>query len=261
MLVVTDDLIKYGKSDDEIDELLKFTIDSGFTFRDDSPLVAGYVENNLDTWTVSHPHFFEAAYKTRPTIFELEHYLKVKNNGHWLGINGEDVIPEIGVSGAEIFRNAIKLIHPTYIGFHGYLGEWLADNPDLTKELLNLSGYWFFPKSIKTTQFKKSELIFEIEWQNKGVAPAYSIYQLRGKLIGQQGSETIEFIIENSGNKNWMPGESYTEKYEVEIPGKPEGEYDLAIQLFDNKSQRPVELGLKNSLKQNEFFLIQKITF
>jgi hypothetical protein len=118
-LVVTDDLLAYGKSEEDVKVLLDYAIDHGFTLRDDSPLVAGYIQNELDTWTVRNPEFFEAAYKSVPTIFEMEHYGKVKDNGYWLGPNGEGIIQEYEVSGAEIFRNAMNLIHPTYLGFHG----------------------------------------------------------------------------------------------------------------------------------------------
>jgi hypothetical protein len=38
------------------------------------------------------------------------------------------------------------LLHATYIGYHGDAREWLADNPELTKELLNRCGYWLFPE-------------------------------------------------------------------------------------------------------------------
>lgn len=262
LLVITDDLIKYEKSEEEIAELLRFALDNGFSFRDDSPMVKGYVENSLDTWSVSHPQFFEAVYRKLPTVFELEHYLKVKNNGHWLGENGEEMIPGVGVSGAEIFRNAMALIHPTYIGFHGYLGEWLTDNPDLTIELLNKCGYWYFPVSIHTIQYRKQKLSFEIEWLNKGVAPAYADYQLRGKLIPTDATgESIEFTIDNSDNKNWMPGQVTVEKYIADLPEKPGGAYQLAIQLFDKTSETPVEIGLSPDLKQNNYFVIQSITF
>ncbi|MDZ7608791.1 MAG: hypothetical protein U5K79_25125 [Cyclobacteriaceae bacterium] len=74
-------------------------------------------------------------------------------------------------------------MRPTYVGFHGYLGEWLKDNPDFTIEILNLCGYWYFPKSIKTIEFNSGKLSFEMEWLNKGVAPAYSAYELKGRLI------------------------------------------------------------------------------
>ena len=209
-----------------------------------------------------HPEFFAEVYKTRPTVFELEHYGKVKSNGYWPGKNGAGMIPEYKVIGADVFRNAVKIIRPTYVGFHGYLGEWLTDNPEFTKEMLNMCGYWYFPKSINSTQYKNGKLSFEMEWLNKGVAPAYTSYQLRGKLIPVNNtSESIDFMVEDSGNKNWMPGRHSTEKYTVTLSGKPKGEYWLAIQLFDIKSEKPVEIGLTENLKHSGYFLIQKITF
>jgi len=263
-LVVTDDLIYWNKPENEVKELFNFVVDSGITFRDDSPLVKWYVDNNLDTWSVSHPHFFEAVYKTRPTVFELEHISAVRENGYWLGKNGADTIPGIGVSGAQIFWNAIHLIHPTYIGFHGYLEPWLAENPDLTKELLNLCGFWYFPKSAEVTNVGNSKLSFQIEWINKGVAPAYSGYKLKGKLMATTDSAEIAetFEIADSGNKNWMPGETSTATYTVPIKEIPKGKYQLSIQLFDEKSGRPVEIGLNSELKDAEgFFKIAEINF
>jgi hypothetical protein len=225
-------------------------------------MVKGYMENDLATWTVRHPKFFAEIYKTRPTVFELEHYGKVKSNEYWPGKNGAGMIPEYKVTGADVFRNAVKIIRPTYVGFHGYLGEWLTDNPEFTKEMLNMCGYWYFPKSINSTQYKKGKLSFEIEWLNKGIAPAYTAYQLRGTLIPTDNkSESIDFLVEDSGNKNWMPGRISTEKYTFTLPGKPEGEYWLAVQLFDEKSETPVEIGLTTDIKRGEYFLIQKLTF
>ncbi len=175
---------------------------------------------------------------------------------------GRDKIPKYGVSGADVFRNAVKIIRPTYMGFHGYLGEWLEDNPDFTKEILNLCGYWYFPKSVNTTGYKRGTLSFEIEWQNTGVAPAYNIYQLKGKLIPiDNSSETIDFEIADSGSKNWMPGQNFTEKYIAILNRKPKGDYRLAIQLFDKESNMPVEVGLTTEIKKSEYFLIQKLTF
>ncbi len=262
LLIVTDDLLASTKVESEKKELLEYALEKGFSLRDDSPMVQGYMQNDLSTWTVRHPEFFAEVYKTSPTVFELEHYPKVKTNGYWRGINGKDTIPEYGVTGADVFRNAVKIIRPTYIGWHGYLGEWLTDNPDFTKEMLNMCGYWYFPKSVSTTNFRNGNLSFEMEWINKGVAPAYTTYQLKGKLIPENDSaEPIEFEIDDSGNKNWMPGQLSTAKYKAVLSGKPTGDYQLAIQLFDKKSGKPVEIGLTENLKNNGYYIIQKLTF
>jgi hypothetical protein len=255
-LVVTDDLVYWNKPENEVKELIDFVVANGITFRDDSPMVKWYIEHNLKTWSVSHPHFFEAVYKTRPTVFELEHISSVRENGYWLGKNGSDTIPSLGVSGAQIFKNAIHLIHPTYIGFHGYLEPWLAENPDLTKELLNLCGYWYFPKSVEITEAGKEKLSFNIEWVNNGVAPAYSAYKLKGKLIATDGSSKIAetFEIADAGNKDWMPFETSKVTYTTPLKEIQKGKYQLSIQLFDEKSGRPVEIGLNNQLKDGEGF-------
>jgi hypothetical protein len=261
-LVVTDDLLYWNKPAGEVQELLDYAISKGFTLRDDSPMVDWYIYNNQDTWSVSHPHFFEAVYKTRPTVFELQHYGSVKTDGNWIGKNGEEIIPGLNVSGADIFRNSMQLIRPTYIGYHGYLEEWLDDNPELTGELLNLCGYWFFPKSLEILELTRSKFIFSIDWLNKGVAPAYSVYKLKGKLIPQaESGETIHFEINDSGNRNWMPDEVSTENYDVELPRNLKGRYKLAVQLFDAKSERPVEIGLSTDTKEDGYFILNEFIF
>jgi hypothetical protein len=198
-----------------------------------------------------------------PTVFELEHYGKVKSNGYWPGKNGAGIIPEYKVTGADVFRNAVKIIRPTYVGFHGYLGEWLSDNPEFTKEMLNICGYWYFPKSVTLKKLTNSSFDFDIEWLNKGVAPAYSVYQLKGKLTNvKKPGKSVYFNIQNSGNKNWLPDVPYTESYSTDIKGKLKGTYSLAIQLFDTRSEKPVEVGLKEQLRDSEgYYLVSEIAF
>jgi hypothetical protein len=259
-LIVTDDLLRSTGSESEKMELYSYAVANGISMRDDSPMVLGLMNNELQTWTVKHPYFFEGVYKTRPTVYELEHYGKVKNHGHWLGLNGQDTIPELDVTGADVFRNSLKIIRPTYIGYHGYLEEWINDNPDLTIELLNLCGYWFFPKSISKASYNNDVLSFEMEWFNKGVAPAFNTYQFRGKLIPTDNkTQIIDFVIEDSGNKQWMPGEISVERYKVPIPRASKGKYIIAIQLFDVISERPVDIGLSEELKHNNYFVVHKI--
>ncbi len=261
-IVVTDDLLYWNKPEEDVNELFEYVKSKNISFRDDSPLVNWYIENHLDTWTVTHPQFFEAVYQKYPTVFELEHYSAVKQNNNWKGKNGSEKLEKADVSGAQIFREAIKLIHPTYIGFHGYIGEWHTDNPDLTNELLNRCGYWYFPKSIRITGFKKDILSFEIDWLNKGVAPAYNAYSLKGRLIlVDKTAKSIEFDIEDSGNINWLPDKSTAENYSVKLPETPKGSYSLAIRLFDTKSNRAVEIALSEKLKVDDYFMLTNVNF
>jgi hypothetical protein len=166
------------------------------------------------------------------------------------------------VSGAEIFRNAMRLIHPTYIGYHGYAEEWLADNPELTVELLNLCGYWYFPQSVNFNKISRSNLTFSIDWLNKGVAPGYEPFSLRGKLIPlDPAGKAIDFEIEDSGNKSWMPGETSTAEYEVSFSPRPRGEYKLGVQLFDKKTERIVGTGVQQEWMEDGYFVLDTIAF
>jgi hypothetical protein len=262
-IVATDALHFWNKPDTVANELANYGISNGITIRDDSPLVEWHVNTFFDTWSVSNPHFFDKVYKDRPTVFELQHYSAVKDDGNWLGKNGQDTIPDLGVSGADIFRNAMKLIHPTYIGYHGYAEEWLKDNPELTRELLNLSGYWYFPKSFRLVRKSDTYLSFTLRWLNKGVAPAYNTYQLKGKLVDTADNDTsIPFTVDDSGNTDWMPGQVHGEIYTVLFEQKLEGRYGLAIKLYDKESGEPVEIGLREDYRDDDgYYHIQEITF
>ena len=49
--------------------------------------------------------------------------------------------------------------------------------------------------------------------------------------------------------------------YSVKLPEKPKGSYTLAIQLYDTKSKRTVEIGLSEKLKVDKFFKLTTINF
>ncbi len=254
-LVVYDDLLYWHKPDSVVQTLLDYAVQNNISMADASPMVEWYVDTRLDSWSVSHPHFFDRVYRTMPTVFELQHYRIVKSDGNWLGSNGEEVIPEHGVSGADIFRNSVRLIHPTYISFHGDIGQWLKDNPDLTNELLNLCGYWYFPLSVRTLSADKDQLRLSIKWINKGVAPAYHPYNLSIKLAPTGSEEQIKLVdAGDSGNRDWMPGDTATQVYEMELPAGISGACQIAIRLFDERSGRTVETGLNQQYRDAQGF-------
>jgi hypothetical protein len=109
----------------------------------------------------------------------------------------------------------------------------------------------------------ESAFKFDIEWLNKGVAPAYSEYQLRGKLTSIiKQNDPVYFTIKNSGNRNWLPDVPVTESYSTEFKERLNGTYSFALQLFDTRSGRPVEIGLKEQIRDSEgYYLISDIEF
>jgi len=257
-IVVTDDLVYYGKPEAIQKEILDYCLKNGITLRDDSPLVAWYLKNNLDTWSVSHPHFYDPAYLKGPVIFELEHYSAVKRDSNWLGKNGADTLKEAGYPAAFIMKKAIETEHSTYIGYHGYCEDWLADNPELTVQLANLCGYWYFPVNLQVSRnVVPGKNQISISWLNKGVAPAYNEYDIVFRLTDKKG-RIVDLLPGSSGNTAWQPGIIQNELYEVEIPSTlAEGKYHLGFKLVskDTQNRRDIDLGLRKSLFDDNLFV------
>jgi len=258
-LVCTDDLLYYGKQDADVKTLYQYASSNGISLRDDSPLVDWYLQNNLKTWSISHPQFYDPLYLTKPIVFELQHYGMVKKDGNWLGKNGAEKIAKYGYSGAEVMRKAIETMHATYIGYHGYAEEWLADNPDLTNELANRCGYWYFPVSASFPSIiKQSENEIAIEWINKGVAPAYSEYGLVIRFESENSQNSFNLLPVNSRNKEWLPGVSKIENYKFGIPDKVQkGSYRLKFKLIEQSESNTtlIQTGIKTSLVDPDGFV------
>jgi len=263
-LVCTDDLLYYGKNDIEVMELFDYAVTKGISLRDDSPLVDWYMQNNLKTWSVTNPEFYDTLYLKKPIVFELQHYGMVKKDGNWIGKNGEGVIPKYKYSGAVIMRKAIETMHATYIGYHGYCEDWLADNPDLTNQLANRCGYWYFPVTAGfSSVFKPGANEISIEWLNKGVAPAYRGFDIIFQLEFENPKNTVEILQMNAGNKDWLPGIISRQKYRLEIPSAVKsGKYLLKFKLIEKTEAgtTPIQIGVKESvIDQNGFIEIGRI--
>ncbi|RPH99542.1 MAG: hypothetical protein EHM72_10960, partial [Calditrichaeota bacterium] len=174
-IIMVDDYLNWSKSAADEKILLDYSISQGLGMRDDSPLVDWWLHDGArKNWGINRPNYFATTYAHLPTILESEHYNAVKSNGNWLGKNGAEVIPSLGISGAEVLRRNIRTLHATYIGFHGYADLWLKENPDLAVELTNLCGYWYFIKScdFPTAMNPGGRFNLSVTWVNQGVAPA-----------------------------------------------------------------------------------------
>ncbi len=264
-IIANDDMIAEGRPEKDIRELYQYLVSNGIGLRDDSPLVDWYFQYCLQDsagnyqWTISHPFLYDSLYLKEPIVFELQHYRSIKKDGNWLGKNGATIIPKYKVSGAETFRGALETMHATYIGYHGYVEDWLADNPELTGELANRCGYWYFPvKALVPEKFKRGENGLSIEWLNKGVAPAYKNFSLALRFEAEKPENSFDLLIENSANMTWLPGVSRLEKYAVNIPSKtPKGRYKLSFKLLDrtNEEKQDIQIGISEKIIDNQGFV------
>jgi hypothetical protein len=167
-----------------------------------------------------------------------------------------------GKTGPDYFRGALELLHATYIGYHGYAHEWLADNPELTRELLNRCGYWLFPKAIELPEkiLSSQGLPIRIAMENRGVAPPYMPYELRVKVTGS--GKTLVHTL-GRAQKSWLPGTPVSVEGQVPLRRDfPPGACALSVGLFDVTvgKERPVEFGLKASARdQDGYYELLKI--
>lgn len=250
-IVVSDDFVYSIQDEQERERMHRYIVEQGLTYRDDSILVDWYITAHPGTWTVRSPQYFADVWRDRPTVLELEHYRGVKSRGNWLGAPDSSLAKfGNGRSGADFFRGALATLHATYIGYHGDARDWYTDNPDLTVELLNRCGYWYFLHRVEVPETLRpgGEHRVRMVWENRGVAPAYHAYQLRVRLVGPA---TREFTLP-AGNEKWMPSEAkhtFTEDYRLPLPAavRP-GVYTLKVRLFCPEENRDVRLALNTSL-------------
>ena len=252
-IVISDDYVYSLKEPAEREILHRHILANGITYRDDSIMVNGYFSRSSDQFTVRSPEYFADAYRVTPTVFELEHYGKVKQLGNW------DVRPDSpaakfgrGKSGPDFFRGALELLHATYIGYHGDAREWLTDNPALTRELLNRCGYWLFPVAVglPSKMAAGTNASFQLTLDNRGVAPPYQPYELRVRLAGAKASHVA---VVGRADKSWLPGAPIVVQNQLALPADlPPGPYTVSVGLFDSSARkgRPVELALQATRRE-----------
>jgi hypothetical protein len=269
-LVVVEGFLVYEKEPDGearlaptplVKEIFEYMKSKGMALRCDSFLVDWYMQVSTDTWSVTRPYLFEQIYRTKPVIYELEHYSYAKREGHFTGKNGSD-INRYGASGATFMEKSMELAHATYIGFHGYINSWWNDNPDFTKHIANRVGYWYFPvRAQYAPALTGTGNRLEITWQNKGVAPAYNRYALLLHFAGRDASFDIE--IADSDNLQWMPdGKDYTGRYTYDLPATATpGDYQLSFRLYDHATKTTVQVAVnKDHLINGEWIPVGKVT-
>ena len=133
-VVMNDDMVGGRKVEDgSADEILQYALARGLALRDDGICVKHY-SDTYGLSTLRSPEMFTLFWRTRPIDIELEHYQTTLDRDTY-----KEGVPLVA---------AVEESHGTYVGFHGYPRQWLAENPDLARHLANRAGYWYFPKSV-----------------------------------------------------------------------------------------------------------------
>lgn len=263
-IVISDDFVYCIRDIKDRQKMHQYILKQNISYRDDSPLVDWYVKTYPQTYSVRTPEFFKDAYLKTPTVFELQHYHAVKRDGNWIPKEGSSISKYTeGKTGSDFFRGALDLLHATYIGYHGDAHEWLTDNPELTVELLNQCGYWYFLHQVKIPKTLRTGETYSIQmdWENRGVAPAYHPYCLKFRFDGPE----VKDVELDAENKKWLPkpvGDVHSETYRVSIPEtlRP-GRYKLKFKLYSKQEDKNVFIALDPALLDEEnYYLMTPVT-
>lgn len=232
-IVIGDDYLRAGKTPEETLLLRQYVKDHKVSYRDDSVFWEGVIDF---PGSIQNAPFFEDVWRDSPTTLEFCHYRYYKDK-YWS-------VPDGRERGLDLVKKGIQISHATFISPHGYIGEWQKDNPKAAWELINMTGYWFFPQWMNAS-LSNGKLQFELAWFNKGVAPAYKPYLLKVILTDKRGTSK-ELPSVAAGNAKWLPGTT-VENYTFDAAKIAKGEYKVSVQLykrFNDGHIRPVKLGL-----------------
>ena len=215
--------------------LRQYVESRGITYSDHSPLVNYYVQEFPATFSIRSPELFEAVYESTPVPIELEHYGNIKNDGNWTQANGTGGY-------ADLVRGALATTHATWVGYHGYAAEWLADNPALARELANRVGYWLFVDDAAAAMSART-LRLNLTLRNAGWAPVYEPAEVQVRLTGPT---TRTISLGEAGLRGIDTDEARALTLTRELPPDvAAGEYTVGVQLVDRGgSARRIDVAL-----------------
>ncbi|HRE51975.1 MAG TPA: DUF4832 domain-containing protein [Flavitalea sp.] len=247
ILIISDDFMGQRDLDDgSFDKILQYCLANGIGFRDDSSGVTWYVKLGFNYANIRSPEIFDLVWERIPVVLESDHYGAIKKDSMW--DNGRRL------------EKGIAETHATYISFHYWPREWLAENKDVAERLLNKCGYWYFPKYalLPDTLRKGSNANYlKMTWENHGVAPAYNRYRLKLQLENDKTKQQYVITLGEADNLKWMPGRIVGEHYNLDIPPHfVAGKYHVRIGLEDDSSGKTImlKLPLKSARKAADGF-------
>lgn len=246
-VLVNDDMINASANENgtERQRLLDYCMGKGMGLRDDSVLCGCYAKTGYYGYdTVRTPFMFDLFCENGPVDIEIEHYHRT----------GE----EVNKGGFPLYE-ALKRTHATYCGFHGYPRPWLEKNKYLTEHLANKLGYWYFVNGAEIPECVSGyPSVLKLYFENKGFCHAYNPYQLKIKLVANDGSEHTVFE-DNGRNLKWRSETVTAESVKIDLSSTPAGEYILCVGLFENNT--PIKLGMKNqTLRADGFYELDSIS-
>ena len=244
LIMLNDDFINHlSLSDPKMaSEMYDYCIGKNMGMRDDGICVKVFCDD-FGFSTLRSPCFFDDFAKNAPVDLELQHYPMCAGKDFANGYR---------------FYEAMKEAQATFAGFHGYISEWIRDNPDFHAHCANKLGYWYFIEGIHLPELVSgTRSDSEIVIRNKGFARAYHKFDIKIRLSGN--NETYILNTETPDNRRWMADSINYERILLDLRNVPTGEYMLEIGLFENTT--PIKLGFDSQYASTDgYYSIKQIT-
>jgi hypothetical protein len=187
------------------------------------------------------------AHGHHPSVFEYcDGYDEMKKNGWWR----PDLLRNTCFPGGK----------PSCMQWNPQIFE---ENRDFCLKLGNHVGYHFvLQEAVLPTSFGSSRpLHLQWKWLNDGVAYLYEPCRVALALLDRNDKVVQRQWLAGSNPKRWVPGESTTEKLNVEFASLPAGTYKLAVGLFLKQSETlpAYRLGIQGRTSEGWYVLYDRL--
>ncbi len=231
-------------------EVCRYARDTaGAGLRTDSVGVHSYYTEFGGYWTESiYPQLdaghFNEFWPRYPVVVEPAHYSHALQYNTWQ--NGSTL------------ERSLQDLHPSWVTIHHWPREWYEENRELSRQLANKMGYWFFLKTVALPRSVRrgENFLTQMVWENRGVAPIYRRYYLTLSLCrADDGREIYRVLHPSLDFRTLAPGQIQVLHPQWRIPTSiPEGKYRLRLGLLPELNAREGAIKIAIQGRDSEGF-------
>ena len=148
----------------------------------------------------------------------------------------------------------MEIMKASFFSFHGFVDEWMVDNPGLLSHVANRIGYWFFLDSVvypeRVTAGQRTCLT--LAWRNRGVARPYVEMRHEIRLNGADGVHDL--AAQGADCRTWPGDASVLDDVWFDVPRHlPEGVYSVGVRLRTIRGET-VRVAIADELRDADGF-------
>ena len=162
-----------------------------------------------------------------------------------------------GKKGPDYFRGALGLLHATYIGYHGYAHEWLADNPRADRRIAQSLRLLVLPAARQPAAKLRPGTEVRVDVRTGRTAAWRRPIIPIGCSCDGRAEETVEQDFD-AGNRRWLPEAEGTVHRTVSRDAARQHQardLDAEVQTLLSRGRRDVLVALQSGTARRGGFL------